>query len=137
MIIPFVSNLKKPTCASKRGVLELASLGYTNLQLICRGFHFFHWQTSKWYHSFLCPVFMEFIVVFLNRRNFNVCKFSMFLLWVILLYCHVSSMEFESVPKFPNWITFYAAPACQLTYYEQLVLTSIILTLYSDCRFFT
>ena len=36
--IPFISNLKKPACASKRDVLELATLRYVVLELVAESF---------------------------------------------------------------------------------------------------
>ena len=32
--IPFISNLKKPACATKQDVLELATLWYSNITLM-------------------------------------------------------------------------------------------------------
>ena len=53
--IPFISNLKKPTCASKRDVLELAILRYER--------HFFFMSTI--------PTLRSSLVVMDNNKDFN------------------------------------------------------------------
>ena len=45
--IPFISNLKKPACASKRNVLELATLPYSNFLTIIMFRECFHKYIMK------------------------------------------------------------------------------------------
>ena len=46
---PFISNLKKPACASKQDVLELTTLQYTYEKLLRNYFYITHCCIDIWF----------------------------------------------------------------------------------------